>query len=323
MLGSLLAVGVNVLLVTPSFASEEIRMQTLLNEDGTGRLFVNDSGGPWKWQACAPDRTECVPFGGGREIATGGARPETVFRVESHGTMGVSPEWRGRVRQSAPPSVYGVIRANEFVSPVPAGWSGGWAGELSQMQLAACATPTGQNCTTLTELHYVRGCEGSASFVLNPAFAGDYLRVAERRLGSGRIFEPAYAVSSPYRGEVWQRNRITATAVVGQIAPAVNPFPGECGPPPPGEASISRQGIASVRCRGGCHAVLVARSDKRQARVARRVPAEEQLVVAPATELEVPRRAQRRLGAGSVSLRVTIGGRVAAHRTVRLASAEG
>jgi hypothetical protein len=323
LLAGLLVIGVNALAVSPLSAFEEIRMQALLSEDGAGRLFVNDSDGPWKWQACAPDRTKCMPFGGGREIATRGAQPETVFRVESAGAMGVSPEWRGRVRQLTPPTVHGVVRANEFVSPVPGSWSGGWADELSRMQLAACATPVGQDCTTLTEFHYVRNCRQSASFVLDADFVGYYLRVAERRAGVGPSFEPAYAISSPYGGEVWRQNRITAAAVVGQIAPAVNPYPGECGPPPPGEASISKEGIASARCMGGCRVVLIAKRDKRQARVVRTLPAENELSVAPPAKLQIPRRVQRRLGPGAVSVRVTIDGRVAAHRTVRFAPARG
>ena len=295
-------------------------MQALLNDDGSGRLFVNNSEGPWSWEVCAPDLTSCVPFGKGREIATRGARPRTVFRVKSHGATGVSPEWRGRLKQLTPPTVNGIIRVNEFVSPVPGKWSGGWEGKLSEMQLSACATPEGQDCTTLTHLHYVRRCPASASFALDARFAGSYLRVTDRQIGAGPLFEPAYGISSPYGGEVWGRSRITSVAVVGQIAPTVSPYPGECGPPPPSEASISKRGVAFVECRGGCRAVLIARRDRRQARVARRLSPQNVLISVPPETLRLSPRALARIGAGGVRLIVKIDGKRVARRTVRLSA---
>ncbi len=50
-------------LIPVSDAVAEVRMQALLNEDGTGRLFVNNSGEPlWAWEQCQPGPSQCSPF---------------------------------------------------------------------------------------------------------------------------------------------------------------------------------------------------------------------------------------------------------------------
>lgn len=247
-----------------------------------------------------------------------GALPGTVFRVESHGAVGVSPEWRGRLKQVKPPSVEGIVRANEFVSPIPGRWSGGWEREFSRMQLSACVTPSGNDCTTLTDLHYARDCTQGASFVLDARFTGSYLRVADNRVGASPPMEFAYGISSPNAGTVLTGSRSTAVAVLGQIAPAAIPFPGECGPPPSGEASISSQGVAFVRCQGGCSAALIASRKERRTGVVRRLPEQNALIVAPAAEMRAPKAALAQLGPGSIRLVVAIDGRRAAQRTMRL-----
>jgi hypothetical protein len=206
-------------------------MQALLNNNGSGRLFVNTPGGPWLWEVCTAKLSSCKSFKTGRDITTVGAPPGSVFRVSGGGRSGVSPLWRGRVKSVAPPAVRGVVRANELVRPIPGSWRGGWKGGSDELQLAACTTPDGHDCTTLTHSHYVDGCRNEAA-VLDPFFTGYYLRVADRRLGAGPYFVAAYAVGTPYGHEVWRRDRITAVAVVGRIAPATGPRTRQCGPPP-------------------------------------------------------------------------------------------
>lgn len=299
-------------------AAQEVRMQALMDPDGYGRLLVNSSGGTWSWEACAPTLTDCTPFGGGEEIKTKGAPPATVFRVKGGGAVGVSPEWRGRLTQVSPPTVRGVVRANDFVSPVPGKWSNGWRDEFSELQLSACKTPAGQDCITLTDPHYVHNCPPGSSLALDARFTGTYLRVADRRLGASPPLGPAFGVTSPHVGEVWESNRSTSVAVVGQIESAVSPSQGECGPPPPAEASISSRGIAFVQCKGGCRAVLVARRGGREARVRRRLGAQEALVAAPPTKLRLPGRAKARIGAGRVRLVLEIDGKPAARRVMNI-----
>jgi hypothetical protein len=256
--------------------SDGIKMQALLDGDGTGRLFVNNTDGPWHWESCTPELTDCRPMKGGRELSTRGVQAPAVFRVKSAGLAGVSPEWRGRVTQIAPPSVKGIIRADEFVSPMPGKWARGWEDEYSELQLSACTTADGEGCTSLTHTHYVRrDCSRtaslSASFVIPAEFAGQYLRVAERRLGAGPIIRALYALNSPYGYAAWHQNSVTSAAIVGRIAPPAKEFSGECGPPVPSEGSISQRGLGFVRCSEACRATLTVGRAGRMVRAERAI----------------------------------------------------
>jgi hypothetical protein len=318
----LLALAALLILAAPAFPREikprEIKMQALVSPDGTGRLFLNTGYRPFSWEACAPDLTECKWFGGGDEIGTAGAPAGTVFRVKDFiGEHGVSPEWKGRLRQVAPPSVEGPIEANQFVSPVPGEWSGGWAGEGAEMQLSACETATGQGCTTLTDSHYMRQCPRDSSFPLDPRFAGEYLRVADNQPGAGPIAEPAFGLTSPYGGEGWVSNQATSTAVVGQIAPATGPPPGECGPPPAPRATISAEGIAKVECGGGCGVTLTGTRKGRRSAITREIPEQDLLKPEAAREMWLPPGMLARLGAGKIRLIVEVDGRRLSQRTIR------
>ena len=305
---------------TPYVAgAETIRMQALLNPDGSGHLFVNTGAGePFSWEACAPDLSICTPFTVGREISTVGAQPDTVFRVSnaSDTATGVSPVWRGNLVSLAPPSISGVLRANELVTPIPGQWRGGWDGAKDWMQLAACTTPTAIRCTTLTHSHYAEGCRNDAA-VLDPAFTGDYLRVADENVGAGPHFILQYGVGSPYGFEIWKPGPTTATALAGRIRRAAGPRTAKCGPPPVNEASISRQGVAVVRCGLGCHAVLIAKNGRRKAHVFRKVRRGRSFQYRPIV-LTLPRRARARLEPGRTRLIVRINGRRVARRTVSL-----
>jgi hypothetical protein len=223
------------LVVASAPAAERVQMQALLNDDGTGRLLVNTAGGPWSWEVCAPDLSRCAPFKRGRIITTAGAPARSVFRVSGEGAIGLSPLWKGRVRSVVPPSVRGIVRANERVTPIAGRWRHGWEGDAHALQLAACVTATGRECTTLTHSHFVDGCRHEAA-VLDPVFTGHYLRVADRRLGAGPIVEAAYGLSSPYGFEVWRRNRVTAVAMIGRIGEATGPRTVSCGAPTLAEA---------------------------------------------------------------------------------------
>ncbi|HEX6153700.1 MAG TPA: hypothetical protein VFZ19_09290, partial [Solirubrobacterales bacterium] len=242
--------------------SGEVEMQALLDDDGTGRLFVNNTDGPWRWESCTPRLTDCRRMAGGRELSTRGVRPPAIFRVRSEGMVGVSPRWKGRVEQIAPPWTTGFVRANEFVSPMPGRWARGWDAELSELQLSACVTAQGKDCTTLTDTHYIRDCSVpdslNASFVIPEEFAGQYLRVAEQRLGAGPHIRLKYRAGSPYGGRILRRDGATSVAVVGRIASPTRDFPGECGPPIPGEGSISKRGLGLVHCSEDCRVTLIA-----------------------------------------------------------------
>jgi len=319
--GIVFLVGVSVwaagLSAAPAGAADVLRVQALVSPNGSGRLLVNNGAAPWIWEACAPDRSSCKPFGRGREIKTKGAPSRTVFRVKSHDATGLSPEWHGRLTPVRKPTIGGIIRAHEFVSPIPGQWVGGWKGEFSELQLSACATATGKDCTTLTDPHYVRSCAADASFALGEKFVGAYLRVANRRIGVDRPIRPAFAVTSPYGGDVWEQKRNTSVAVLGQIAAPTQASLGECGPPPPGNALIDEQGHALVDCQGGCRTALVASRKGHQVQVSRTLPLRSALLVTPPAELRLTSRTiQTRLGAGKVHFVVKINGQTAAQRFV-------
>jgi hypothetical protein len=294
-----------------------LQIQALISPSGHGRLVVNNGEAPWVWEECAPDRSSCHPFGRGREIETKAASVGTVFRVRSHGATGVSPEWLGRLTATKRPRVDGIVRANEFVSPVPGQWKGGWEGEYSEMQLAACITAEAEDCITLTDPFYLRSCASDASFALEERFVGRYLRVANRRVGAGPPARPFVAVTSPYGDEVWRRSRNTSIAMLGQIAATTQTYPGECGPPPSGSALIDERGRALVDCQGGCRAILVARRNGRQLQVSRTLPSRSALLVPPPTELGLSsHKIKARLGAGRINFAVSVNGKRAAQRSV-------
>jgi hypothetical protein len=304
-------------------------MQALLKDDGSGFLFVNTPQEPMSWEACDPSLTSCTPFGSGGELTTNGARPETVFRVTGGaGSVGLSPLWHGNVAPVAPPSVKGVVRANQLVTPVPGEWSGGWENEPDFMQLSVCSTAAGKNCVTLTHSHYVSGCANEAA-VLDPAFVGDYLRVANRRNGAGPHPMLLYAVGSPYGLDMWTPGPRISAAIVGRIAPATGERTADCGPPPLNSASISKHGVATIECGLGCHAMLIAKHGRLRIRVGRQIPrkpaspvrlGERPIPLQEPISLQVPRWLSKRVDSGRIRLIVRINSKKAARRTVRLAS---
>jgi hypothetical protein len=224
-------------LAIPSLGhAETAKISAHLMPDGSGRMIVNSQLNPesetWSWEACDASLVSCAPFAQGRIVSTAGSTPPTVFRaVSSRGLTALSPVWRGRVAAVRRPSVRGRIEANRLVTPLAGKWRAGWKGGYDEFQLAACLEPSGRECTTLTHPNYPRQCPDTA-VVLDPAFTGWYLRVADRRLGPGPRIMLAYAVGSPYGHEIWSRNRTTSVAIVGRIAPATRPRTVGCGPPP-------------------------------------------------------------------------------------------
>jgi hypothetical protein len=251
---------------------------------------------------------------GGRERDIPATPKGVVYVARATGLKGISPEWRGRVRNVLPPSVEGEIRAGGAVAPVPGRWVGGWGAGYSQLQLAACSDPAGTDCSTLTAFGYLRPCAADDSFVLPASAAGRYLRVANRQLGEAQP-EPD-AITGPGE-EVWAPSRNTAVAMVGQIQPALGPVAGQCGPPVAPRAWISTAGTASVECQAGCTAELVAtRAGRRRQAVGIRHEGSA-LWVEP-LELRLTTKDLRYLGAGRAQFALLADGQTLARRTVRI-----
>lgn len=293
-------------------------MQALLNADGSGFLGINTPREPMTWEACSPTLSNCTPFGFGGRLNTNGANPETVFRVTGgDGSTGLSPVWHGNVESLSSPSVNGSVRSNELVTPTPGEWQGGWEGEGDFLQLAACGTRQGTNCITLTDDHYRSSCPESSA-VLDPAFVGEYLRVADQRRGAGPHYVLRYASKSPYgaRGGIWEASPITSVAMVGRIAAATGPRGNKCGFPPLNHVSISKKGVAAVECGLGCRAALIAKRGRQSVRVVRKA-ARWRTFGHPMT-LRLSRQSLAHLGQGRARFIVEIDGRRVARRTVRL-----
>jgi hypothetical protein len=230
-----LALVVTLLVVDSAGASESASVQAVLNRDGTGQMLANGqtdvAGGTWSWQICLTEGLDCTPFAAGQSVTTGGAAPPAVFQAQaSDGPVGRSPVWRGNVSAATLPSVSGAIRANALVTPVDATWIGGWDGDFDRTQLAACVNADGTDCTSLTDRSYLPGCPHEAA-VIDPAFTGRYLRIADERNGRDIVF-PSPAVSSPYGSLIWTQAPTISVAVLGRIAAANGPREAACGPPP-------------------------------------------------------------------------------------------
>jgi hypothetical protein len=306
-------------------AAEEAQMQALLNADGSAKLFANDPAESFSWEACDVSLTTCSPAGTGRELNVAGAPDGTIFKLNETRT-GYSPVWHGDLKILAPPSVTGELRAGEVVTPVPATWQGGWEGDYDQTQLAACATPAGEGCTSITDTKYVGGCANGGA-VIDPSFGGDYLRVADEREGPGTA-TTLEATLSPYGHPIWPAQGNTAVAIAGQIGPALRTSSPSCGPEALVEAWISSSGVAKVSCALGCEATLVARHGHRAIHKARLVAAtglpgfltKPNEVKPSGTSLRLPHGLLKRLGSGHAKFAVEVGGERFASRSVNLAS---
>ena len=270
---------------------------------------TDPAGETWTTDACTQDGTGCVPFATGQMVNTAGAAAGTLFEaISSDGATATSPVWHGNVSAASPPSITGAVRANSLVTPVPATWVGGWTGDFDQTQLAACVTSDGGECTTLTDTHYIGGCPGGAA-VIDPAFVGQYLRVADQRFGVGTEFA-AYAVGSPYSPLlVWAAGPTTSVAIVGKIGPATGPPAADCSPPLAIE--ITPHGSVTIpRGYGPSTASLRATRGRQHQRITRTIAG-----LKPVT-LRLSRNQLKRLGAGTATFELTINGFPYAYRVI-------
>jgi len=326
---------------TGAFA-DDATTQAILLPDGSGSIIANATNNPsrtWSWDVCAPDGTGCTPFGSEQQITTAGAPADVVFEaIASDGPNSTSPVWHGTVSPETPPSVSGLIQANDLVAPVAGTWSGGWDGDYDIFQLAACQSADGSDCTTLTDAGYVDGCPNSAA-VIDPAFTGDYLRVADMRVAAETAFGGVGRIT-PYGSDVWAAGPTISVAVVGQIAAAIGPRQASCGPPPldgsaapaptqqgptpstgpsgasapptsRSTASLSKTGLARISCANACAIELTASHGRRAVHMRRTLGAASQIT------LQIPISKLRRLGHGRTTFTVTIDGAPAATRSIR------
>jgi hypothetical protein len=254
----------------------------------------------------------------GSQISTGGAVSGTVFTATLAGRTLVSPEWDGNVYFAKGPSLRGTISANEFVAPENGDWRGGWPHQIGITQLAACRNADGSDCIVLSNYHFAcvaNGGEHPAGTVLDPVLTGWYLRLAEQV----EILGTAPVILHPEEEAPFTASGIATVAVLGRIDAASGPRTTDCGVPPQLQASISKFGIATVRCGLGCAARLEAKCGRRRARISATVPP--MLFSLPAKKLpklRFPSRKLRRLGGCRAHFTARLNGQVAARRTIRL-----
>jgi hypothetical protein len=296
-------------------ADKGIAVTASLNARGGGVLWINGVGGAWAWEICARDLSICWPFARrGPKIETTGARPNSVFRATHKGMVGLSPIWLGRLRGLAAPSVRGVIRANRLVAPTAGRWEGGWEGEGGNLQLSACLTSAGNDCVSLTDPTFRGRCAHDAA-VLDPVFAGWYLKVAEQRRGPGPFIVPRGAAGSPYEDTVWRAGPTVSVSVVGRIKRASSRRAVECGPLPLNRAVITESGAVTIKCAFGCRAVLTARNGQGRVRMVERVT-RDQSVRAAEKGVDFAGAAREVLGLGATYMTVDIDGERVDERSV-------
>jgi hypothetical protein len=299
-------------LVPATHAIGRYPFQVLLNSDGSGKIFMNSSATP-SWKACKPDLSECTPFASGGEFNTGDAAPNTVFWG---GENILTPVWQGRLQAVSPPSVQGAIRGNEVVTPIAGSWIGGWEDDRDELTVSICDTAAGTGCFTINYEGHEEECGAGGAVMIDPAFAGRYLRVIDRRHGSGTIFagvgHPTY-----YQSEELPEGATISVAVLGRIAKASGPPKVHCGPPPLIHASISDDGTANVTCAiVGCHIAVIARSGRQVIRLAKRIRPMRTRREPGTAALRLPLSAITRLEGKRVQITVQVNGEKAAVRAV-------
>lgn len=316
-------------------------IQVFLNPDGSGEMFARSQAQSWSWKACPVSAPEdCQPFGTGRSVSTAGASAGVVFKVtDDQRNVGETPRWQGAVTSTSLPTVGGAVRANSLVTPVAGGWSGGWTGDFDLLQMSVCRNADGSDCTKLTDPpNLVGGCPSQAA-VLDPAFAGWYLRLADYRYGVGTAF-PAFAIVRydglihvPPRGKgsgPLPPSPTVAVVILGPIGTATGPPSVRCGwpvapswtngPAPswangPPAARISISGVSTVYCPPQtCVARVSARHGKRSVTTSKR------MFRGGLFTLGLRGLTSRRLGRGHATITVTINGKIVRRRTLWLSS---
>jgi len=115
----------------------------------------------------------------------------TFFEVWNNGTLVErSPEWQGRVRNTALPTLSGTVVVGGEVTQVGGTWSGGWANDRSDFVLMVCVTPQGNACIGLPAAAQCRPClenptkalvSAAGPVGIPPVLAGRYLLAVEYR----------------------------------------------------------------------------------------------------------------------------------------------
>jgi hypothetical protein len=306
-------------LVSGAGAAQTPDMDVFLEGNGSGGMIASSNAATppaesFSWQACTPNGIGCITFASGQKVATADAAPNTVFVVSpSDAPIERSPLWKGNVTASTPPSISGQLKANMLVTPVSGTWKGGWAGDLDRTELAECRYPDGTGCSALTDLGGAACADGAV--VLDPAFTGRYLRVADQTYAADAQVDEDSENSLTFLGFVWPAGPTTSVAVLGRIGRATGPRTDHCGPAPRAlgsepSATLSKRDVATIRCPSACTVVLRADRGPNRVRMART------LAEWGTVSVHLPPHALQRLGPGRAALSVEVDGAVLLRRIV-------
>lgn len=207
--------------------------------DGGGTLSASPmppTEGDVTWSSCAGGGPACVPYPSEPRsrpaLNAGDSAPGTVFEAQiavgGQLVTARSLPYQGRVRWTEPPGIAGRLRANGFVRPIPAKWTGGWGNQRSYPQLQVCTGPRARHCLVLSDANYWDRCPGTGA-VIPKHYTGWWLRAVDRR---GGPFIPLLAIYygspelvplAPLGGAA------TALTPPIRIAPAAGPPRRTCG----------------------------------------------------------------------------------------------
>jgi hypothetical protein len=204
-------------------------------------------GDDYTLKVCAPGGAACelVDEFTGPEYEPGETPAGTFFELWNNGVLEErSPEWKGRVTNTAPPTISGSVAVGGEVAPVGGTWSGGWANDRSTLSLVACMTPQGNACIGVPAADQCRPCvenpmraqsSGEGPAAIPPALGGRYLLATESRWSvdvrgrgiPGIAASPLWAMQTAFNLRPASSRR-AVSAPVGPIVvrvPAVNQPP--------------------------------------------------------------------------------------------------
>lgn len=323
---------------------------------GDGVLIVSSyspSLGPLTWEQCPPGGA-CAPFddGDGNEmrLAVGDPPAGTTYRVTQAATTLASEPWQGRLHRVMGPTYTGDLRVGSRVAPMLGAWSRGWGVEKAHLQLQACPDAVSANgCVVIYDTLLFGPCSSGQGRVLAARDAGKWLRVAED-LSSQRLPMPAIGYAQPEVLTPLTANARVAVTLAGRIEPGGAdggpciggsyvspgfpwPDPGyrdpgyvDAGPDTKGAdkkpkvtlpkriTRHQRRGFvaATVTCPVRCRLELRVSQGRRGLTVRRTLKRGTTSVALPTAKV------RRTLRSGTVRVRVKVGGRVLANRSVTL-----
>jgi hypothetical protein len=300
--------------------------QHIFDQNGLPLLVANpvpdgSRGRVAAWRMC-PAAAACQPVAtdgrDDRSIEPGDVAPGTRFEADvvaddGETTTDRSKPWLGRVTVVTPAAVTGTLRVGHLVSPVPASWSGGWAGDYDLLRLEACRSPSARRCETLSAQGEDPPVCPGADAVLGRRYAGWWVRAVNKRVSADSV-SAGVGYAQPRDIPLSRSTPMNVRSeLVGPVLPGRGAF-AECAKPRitilgrVHRAARRPITLASVICTSGCDVRLVVRDSRRTIR----------RTVEPTRFGSIRLPARTRLVGPTAKVRIVVNGRHRAARRVRL-----